>query len=302
MKIKTRVLSLIQKSLKLSMTNIWRNKVLSLATIFVTATIIFIFNIILSINFIAQNAITDLNKKVDLTVYLKETTTYEDVQFLTSELSTINGIEAINYVSKQDALTQINSTHPDISLAFEKYDLGNPLPASLNITTSHPKYHQVIADFLRQKRYQQYLSTIITNDTTDSSGIITSVSKNLLELTNFTRQIIFWLILTFILGGALIIMNALQITIFSRKNEISVMKLVGASNWFIRAPFITESIIYGILAVILSFIMLLILATNIHLTIPMNYFFGELIATILLSIFSSVIAIHEYIKRDLLEN
>ena len=282
---------------------------LSLATIFVTGTILFIFNIILAINFITQSALTDLNKKVDITVYLKETTTEEQAQTIAHELQSIKEIAGVNYTSKAQALAQIKTTHPDLSLSFEKYNLGNPLPASLNITTTNPKYHQAVADFLAQDKYQVYLSNVITNNSNDNN-IITSVSKNLIKLSDFTHQVIFWLIITFVLGGTLIILNALQITIFTRKHEISVMKLVGASHWFIRSPFIIESIIYGVSAVILSFIMFFSLTGKIQIedTAFWSYYSGinfilvfllELIGTILLCIFSSSVAIHEYLKKDL---
>ncbi|MCX6735130.1 MAG: permease-like cell division protein FtsX [Candidatus Peregrinibacteria bacterium] len=306
---KSSFFSLFEKSLKLSLSNIWRNKVLSLATVFVTGTILFIFNIILSINFITQSALTDLNKKVDITVYLKETTTEEQAQLITKDLEGIKEIAGVNYTSKAQALEQIKTTHPDLTLSFEKYNLGNPLPASLNIITVNPKYHQAVADFLAQDKYQVYLSNVITNNSSDNN-IITSVSKNLIKLSDFTHQVIFWLIITFVLGGALIILNALQITIFTRKNEISVMKLVGASHWFIRSPFIIESIIYGISSVLLSFIMFFSLTGKIQIEetsfwsyyTSINFilvFLLELLGTILLCIFSSSIAIHEYLKQDL---
>jgi len=306
---RTSFVYLFQKSFKLSLSNIWRNKALSLATIFVTGTILFIFNIILAINFITQNALTDLNKKVDITVYLKETTTEEQAQGIIHDLKSIKEIADVNYTSKSQALDQIKTTHPELSLSFEKYNLGNPLPASLNITTISPKYHQAVADFLAQDKYQLYLSNVITNNSSDNK-IITSVSKNLIKLSDFTHQVIFWLILTFVLGGALIILNALQITIFTRKHEISVMKLVGASHWFIRSPFIIESIIYGVLAVILSFIMFFVLTQKIQIesTAFWGYYSGinfiiiflaELVGTVALSVLSASLAIHEHLKQDL---
>lgn len=303
---------LLEKSFKLSLSNIWRNKVLSLATIFVTGTILFIFNIILAINFITQEALLDLNKKIDITVYLKETTTQEQATGILNDLKNFKEVENTSYTSKENALEQLKTTHPELSISFEKYKLGNPLPASINVSTIHPKYHKAISDFLLQDKYKIYLSNIITNNSQENT-IISSVSQNLLRLSDFTHQVIFWLIIIFVLGGSLIILNALQITIFTRKHEISVMKLVGASNWFIRSPFIIESIIYGLTAVILSFIMLLILSQKIRIqdTVLWNYysdihflniFLAELAGTITLSIFSSLIAIHEYLKKDLLDN
>jgi cell division transport system permease protein len=303
---------LFEKGLKLSLSNIWRNKFLSLATIFVIGTIIFIFNIILAVNFIAKDALQDLSKKIDIVIYLKESTTFQDTIALTQDLEILEGVEKVTYTSKEDALEELKLTHPNLPLAFEKYDLGNPLPASINITTTHPKYHEPLAEFLSQDKYATSLSNIVTTGDTADNSILTSVSKNLLEVTNFAQQVIFWLILIFVIGGVLIILNALQITIFHRKKEIQVMKLVGASHWFIRLPYIIESIIYGILAVGISFVMLLILSQKIQIsgTTLWNYyseisfykiFIIQLLATILLSIFSSMIAVHEYLNKRLLE-
>lgn len=303
---------LLERSLIASFKNLWRNRVLTLTTIFVTATIIFIFNIILAVNFIAQDALNDLNKKIDVIVYIKESSEYPQIQKIINDLERIDGIEEVKYTSKEEALAQLKTSHPDISLAFEKYELGNPLPASLNIKTISPEYHVLIGNFLAQDRYQAYLSNVTTDESGEDSAIISSVSKNLVEVNNFTKKVIFWLIITFILGGALIILNALQITIFSRKKEINIMKLVGASHWFIRSPFIIEAVIYGALAVALSFVMLVVLAQNIAIqgTELWNYYTGinfltifliEAFVTISLSISSSVIAIHEYLRQDLLE-
>lgn len=296
--------SLIERAFKLSISNIWRNKFLSLATVFVIGTTIFIFNVILAINFIAQDALSDLSKKIDVVVYLKETTTFTDAQNLQNEILKLDGVENVSYTSKEDALNQIKTTHPNISLAFEKYQLGNPLPASLNITTINPQYHSSIAQVLAQDQYQIFLSSIVTNNSSTNNAIITSVSENLLKVSDFTYQIIFWLIVVFIIGGALIILNAIQITIFSRKKEINVMKLVGASYWFIRLPFIIESIIYGVLAVILGFLMLTLLSKNIAL-FEIDFtliFIAELIATVLLSILSAMLAVHEHLHKKLLED
>ena len=287
-------LYLIEKGIKFSISNIWRNKVLSIATIFVIAIIIFIFNIILSINFIAKDALLNLNNKVDLVIYLKDTTSINQTQNLIHTIQDLDGVNNVVYTSKQQALVQLKQTHPELSLSFQKYKLGNPLPASFNITTKDPKYQKSIIKFLSKAPYKTYLSNVTTNNDT---GIISSVSKNLIKVSTFTKQIIFWLIMTFVIGGTLIILNALQMTILMRKQEISIMKLVGASHWFIRLPFIIESIIYGSMAIIISFLMLIILSTNIKTNSPniMNYFYAELIITILLSIGSSMIALHEHL-------
>jgi len=309
---KTHLSSLIQKAFSLSISNIWRNKLLSLATIFVIGTILFIFNIILAANFTSQDALSDLSQKIDITVYLNESTDFADTERIIEDVKQLEGVTNVRYTSKDDALKKIKQTHPDLPIAFEQFDLGNPLPASIDITTKHPSYHEQVAEFLGQNQYSLYLSNIVTSGG-ENSTILTSVAKNLSSLTNFVNQLIFWIIVIFIIGGALIILNAIQITIFNRKKEINVMKLVGASHWFIRLPFIIESILYGLFGAILSFVMFTILAQNIEIKETSlfsyfseirfyNIFLIELLITIVLSIFSATIAVHEYLNKNLLDN
>lgn len=301
--------NLAKKALQLSLQNIWRNRFLSVITVFVIGTIIFIFNTILAINMIAQDSLSELNKKIDITVYLKESTTPIQTQELINGIDKLEGVTKISYTSKLQALDQIKTTHPDITLAFEKFELGNPLPSSISITTEHPKYHAKINSTLSQDKYQIYLSTIVTSKTAIAGGnpILTSISKNLLEVTNFTNQIIFWLVLIFVIGGTLIILNTIQVTIFNRKKEIEVMKMVGAPLWFIRLPYILESIIYGLAAIVLSYILLLILSQTVEIkeTSLFSYysqisllkiFLAEIAVTTILSISSASVAVHEYLK------
>ncbi|PIZ76710.1 hypothetical protein COY05_00450 [Candidatus Peregrinibacteria bacterium CG_4_10_14_0_2_um_filter_38_24] len=300
-------LNLIKRGFSLAVSNVWRNKFLSVAVIFVIAVILLIFNTILLVNFISQDALSDLNKKIDIVAYLKESTSYEQMISITNDLKNIEGVESATYFSKEDALTQINKLHPDISGAFEKYNLGNPLPASINIKTIHPKYYKTVTEFLSQEKYSTYLSNFEANSS-ENASLITSAAQNLVKITNFAGQIVFWLIAIFIVGGALIILNAIQITIFNRKKEIEVMKLVGASYSFIRLPFIIESIIYGLLAIVLSLGMFALITQKIDISsygISMTFqnseiikiIIGEILATIALSVTSSLIAVHEYLNQ-----
>lgn len=295
---------LLRKGIHLSFINLWRNKFLSLATIFVMGIIILIFNVILGINSIATESLENLSKKIDIVVYIKETSDFSDTQSFIEEISAYPEVTNVEYTSKDDAISQLKITHPDITLAFEKYELENPLPSSINITTKNPEDHEAIATQIKQSRSRGLISSITTNeDSSTGNSILTSVSKNLIQLSTFTKQIIFWLILTFIVGGILITVNALQITIFSRRKEIGVMKLVGASYWFIRLPFIVEAVIYGLLSVILSFIMLYALSQNLPVPINANWvsiFFIELGAATALSVFSSMVAVHEYLLKKTL--
>lgn len=305
MKKNTNSFNLIEKGFIMSLQNIWRNKLLSLATVLVIAIIIFIFNVILSINFIANNSIKEVNQKIDLIVYLKESTSFDDAKSIITKILELDGVINVEYTSKDEALQKIQLSNPDYIETFQKYELGNPLPASIDITTEHPKYHKAISEFLSQERYQKFLSEINVNQG-DNNSILSNVTQNLVNLSSFSYQIIIGLIITFVIGGALIILNALQITIFSRRKEIEIMELVGASRWFIKLPFLIESIIFGLLAIILSYISFLTISESGNFTIFQiqdinltQIVLMEILITVTICIISSNLAVQEHLQKDI---
>jgi cell division transport system permease protein len=151
------------------------------------------------------------------------------------------------------------------------------------------------------------------NNRTDSQSILSATATNLININNFVKQLIFWIVFIFIIGGALIVINAIQLTIFTRRNEIFIMRLVGATPSFIRLPFLTEGISYAIISVCLSFILLFIAGQalgleNLQLIKEnnsinlINIFLAELGLAILLSLISSMIAVEKYLRGQLTYN
>lgn len=303
--------TLIRRAFKLSLSNLFRNKFLSIATVSVIGITLFVFNIILAINFVAESSLSSLSEKVDITLYLKESTTTENAKNIIDELKLIDGVKSVSYTSKEEALQKIKTTYPNIYNSFTKYDLGNPLPASISISTLDPSYHKIIENYVLGSKISLYISNIKQNDTgSQEESIISSVAKNLQKVTDFSRQIIFWLVIIFVIGGILIVLNSIQITIFSRRKEVNIMRLVGAPLKFIYLPFIFESIMYAILAILLNIGLLWLLSKqinfegtnlydfsqNLHLTILTLI---ELVVTVTLSVGSSLLAVRNYLRRPL---
>ena len=301
------------RSIKLGLSNFWRNKFLSFATIVVMAIIIFIFNIILAIQFIGNQALQSLSEQVDIVIYLQDDIEYYDASKLTEALKNIEGVKNVKYTSKEEALEIIGKTHPKTAEFLKKFDLKNPLPPSISITTQRAEDHAKIREFLGQEKYKDIMQNYVTEGASGESIILSSVAKNLESISKFVRQIIFWIVFVFILGGTLIIINAIQLTIYNRRQEIHIMKLVGATPSFIRMPFIFEGILYAVFSVILSFIILYAISYSIEVdnnTLWDFYpnldlykvFITELIITTLLAIISSFSAVEQYIKGKLIMN
>lgn len=272
--------------------------------------IIFIFNVILAINFITETSIQSLSEKVDLTLYLKDNVTNTQVEKIVNETKLLDGVVNVEFTSKEEALQKIKASYPNIYESFEKYDLKNPLPASISIRTKSPDYHQSIEDFFKGSSLSTYISNINASEQANDQekSIISSVAKNLKKITDISHQIIFWLIIIFITGGTLIMFNTIQMTIHDRRKEINIMRLVGARIAFIHLPFIIEAMIYAILAVLFNIILLMILSNQISIDgITLQAFsknlnltsltIFELATTIILAICSSTLAVNNYLKK-----
>lgn len=294
----------------LGLTNLWRNRLLSSATIVVIAVMICIFNGILAVNYISRQALTSLNEKVDLVFYLKEGTDFYSANQLASQLRQLPGVKSVDYVSKEQALQFVSKTYPETADFLLKFNLKNPLPASLSVSTASAEYHQTVYDFIESSSLGQYVELDGQTNGADEQKIISSATKNLLGINNFVKQLVFWIVFIFIIGGALIIINAIRLTIFSRRNEIFIMRLVGASHYFIRLPFITEGLAYAVIALLLSFPLLFLGSQTLQLdsfdllgelsTLNLlNLFFIELLICGILAILSSLATVENYLRGQL---
>ncbi|MFA5829682.1 MAG: ABC transporter permease [Candidatus Gracilibacteria bacterium] len=302
------------RSFNLGLTNFWRNKFLSLATIIVMAVILFIFNTILTVYSITNQALQTLGEHVDMVVDLRDDISFYEAQNLISALQKVQGVKSVKYTSKEAALQIVSKSQPQTADFLKKFN-ANPLPPSVSIMMEKPEYYQKIKDFLKKSEFKNSLNN---NETTaignNSENIVLSkVTDNLTRINQFVRQIIFWIVLVFVVGGTLVVINAIQLTIYTRRNEIYIMRLVGATPNFIRLPFIFEGILYSVFAVFLSLTFLYLVGKGINIqesnlwTFYSNLnldkvFFAELVITVIIGIISSFTAVQQYLKGKLTVN
>lgn len=304
-------LRLLSLSFQASFINLWRNKLLSAASIIVIGIIVFIFNIILSIDFTVQNTLQELNKKVDLTIYLQDKVSEDPlmVEAFIDSVKDINGVVSVQFTSKDDALKQIEKLHPQTVEFFQKYQIQNPLPGSISITTKGPEYQDEIKNYIRVV-FPNFISSI--NDNNDEQAQRTQkILENLKSVQNFADQTIFWVFFVFLIGGILIVINSINITIFSRKQELFIQRFIGAKHSFIRLPYILEAVWYAVLAVLFSFFMLMLITqfgndTNSFALWRFNNIQAyeilllELFAAVALSTIASFIVIESHLRKKLL--
>lgn len=251
-------------------------------------------------NILATQAIDDLGEKVDLILYLQPDADTLLITQLTEELKAFPETITVSYTSREEALESLLEKYSDQIDPFSEYNLENPLPSSLQIITEDPEDHETIMAYLEQSTYKTLLLDIESNQ--DNQQIV----NNLIQVTQFSEKILMGIIITFLIGSGLIITNAIHMTIFSRKKEIQIMRLVGANLNFIRSPFLIEGGFYGAMAVIISLALLIGFMQNLdltqlsYLTVDIKYgrlFLFEIISGVAVGMTSSWMATHYYLKK-----
>src|SRR4030042_223234 len=223
------------------------------------------------------------------------------------EIGKIPEVKDIEYVSQEEALNRFTEKHQDDPLLMEALnEVGeNPLSASLNIKAWQANQYEALANFLETASFNNLIEKVDYHQNKAIIGKIFEVSSNIKLI-----GIIFSLILGVI--AIVVAFNTIRLAIYNSKNEIATMRLVGASNWFIRGPFLIQGVIVGIVATIVTILLFALanffLNSRLETILPgfslFNFFLAnfwtllllQLVTGIGLSMISSAIAIRKYLK------
>lgn len=294
-----RFTSNLKRLARISFQNVGRNLLLSTATTVMMGLILFIFNVIMVLNVLTESSLEQLAKKIDLIVYVNDSSVYE-VNGLMKEIESLPVVKEVTFTSSAQALEQFLDLYPDKADPFTVYGIENPLPANIRIVTEKPDQHGMVLEYLQESPYAELLLN------TESAGENQVIAARLLNVTRFTQKLIVGVVITFILGSLLMIMNAIHLSIFTRKTEIQIMQLVGAKPRMIQFPFLFEGGFYSFIAVFFSFFLLMFflegtsLSNYVHFETywgPLWLFLGEMVISVGIGVLSSVLATHFYLNR-----
>ena len=245
---KSRKAITLERIFKNGAINFWRNIWLSIAAIammVITLTIL-LFAVIANATF--THTINDITSHIDVSVYLKDTVTEQQKDNLIAQLKKVDNVKSVEYVSKSEALKTYeaqNANNPDLLAAITQTD--NPLPSSLNVKPVDANNLQAIKDFLDKPNIQA-----LQSDPTSYSGDRKAAIDKITRATHFFEQAGVVGIVVFIFISMLIIFNTIRMAIFNRRDELVIMRLLGASTAYIRGPFIVETMLYGLVAALIS--------------------------------------------------
>ncbi|MDO8482377.1 MAG: permease-like cell division protein FtsX [bacterium] len=242
----------IKRVVKAGFVSFWRNGFVSLASVLVMTVTLFVIGSVIFLLATLDSSLNDLKSRVDVNVYLTTTASEDDIASLRQALQGLSEVKAVEYVSRAQALENFKNRHendqPTLDALAELSD--NPLGAVLNITATDPNQYESIANFLKSDnalaKGRQVIVAKVNYD--DNKTAISVLSKIIISAQRLGLAVTVVLVLV----SLIIIFNTVRLAIYSARDEISVMRLVGASNKYIRGPFVISGIMYGIIAGIIT--------------------------------------------------
>lgn len=269
-----------KRVLKFAWYDFLRNKGISVAAIFVLVVTITLVTGLLFFHGISDYLISQIQDKIDITAYFKDGTSDEDIEKIINQISEVPGIKKTEYVSKDEALEIFAQKHKDepvFSRALEEVG-ANPFLPSLNIITNgEPSQYEQISSLLQTAEFSRFVEKVDFLEKKDTIQKVYSITSNIN---------LFGLILggILVIVAVLVVYNTIKLAVDSSREEIATMKVVGATNWFIRGPFIIQGALYGLVAFlscfIISAVFAFLLSQKIAVIMPgfslFGYFIGNL--------------------------
>ncbi len=290
----------------------YRNKTVSLSSIFILTITLSIITAFYLFHAVFTYTLDQIREKVDVRVYFTVDATDEQVSDVKSKLLGLSQVKSVTYTSATQALADFKVKHAGDQLTLQALDelAANPFGASLSVVAKDTSQYESIANQLATG------SGLLG----DAAGAVDKINyyqlkdsiDKLNNIIGWTNTVGFWLSILFILMSCMIVYNTIRLAIFVYRDEIAVMKLVGASNMFIRGPFVVESVLYALIATAIT--LALFYPGTIWVTkktviffegMNINQYFVDhffelggmlLLAGIVLTVISSLLAVRKYLK------
>lgn len=225
----------IKYYIKESLKSIYRNRIMSLASITTVAATLFILGVFMALAINVNRFAANVEDMIEITAFLKDDVTTLKQQELERQIREIQGVVSVEYESKEKALEKFKEQlgeNKDLAKGLEE---SNPLPASFIIKVDSPDSVEYVSPRIAQ------LEGVLK--VKDAKKTVQTIGK-LVKVVRYSSTV-----LMIILGtiSIFLISNTIKLTVFARKREISIMKYIGATDWFIRWPFILEGLLLGLI-------------------------------------------------------
>jgi cell division transport system permease protein len=246
----------IKRVVRAGFIGFWRNAFVSLSAIFVITVTLLVVGSMMLFGQLLDTTLVQIKNKVDINVYMVPEAEEAEVLVLKESIENLPDVAEVVYVSREEALSNFRERHQDDELTIQALEeLGeNPLGATLSIRAKETSQYESINAFLEQQREAAATAAPLI-DRINFNQNKASIEK-LTEIINTADKASFTTMIVLIIASVLIAFNTIRLTIYTSREEISVMRLVGASNMFIRGPFVLQGIMYGLISGVLTLLIL----------------------------------------------
>lgn len=247
----------IKRIVRAGLLDFWRNGFVSLASILVMTVTLFVVGTTLFAGVMLQSALQDLRDKADVTVYFTTSAPQDQILQLQTSLQALPQVASVTYLSADDALTAFRERHQNDQLTLQALqELGdNPLGAELEIKAKDISQYDSIAQFLEQQQQNSGGRPSIIDKINYFDDQHRSALDRLQTITDSASRLGLIIILILILVTIAISFNTLRLAIYTSRDEIQVMRLVGAGAFYIRAPFMVEGVLYGLISGLITLLL-----------------------------------------------
>jgi len=217
----------------------------SIITIFLS---LFIIGLFLVGAIVVDNIVKSVESEVSITAYVSDDAKQADIDSMEDFIKGLDGVSNVTFTTKEQALEDFRNMSSNADIVDELG--GNPLPASINVELSDPQKVQSVADQIEQS--DLFKSIADEDNPADSLKYGQRTVERLFSVTNYVRYIGIALIVLLVFISLVFINNTIRLAIMARRKEIAIMRLVGASNGFIRGPFLMEGALHAVIGSLLA--------------------------------------------------
>lgn len=230
----------------------WRNAYVSLASVFVMTVALFVIGMTMFVDQLLTTSLNTIQSKVDINVYFVPDASIDEIDRIRDSVAALPDVAMVTYTSREDALEEYRARNQDNEIALQALEElnENPLGATIAIQAKETSQYERVAQYLEEQKAQAevgspVIDVINFNRNKDSIDTLTAII-NAVERSSFVVLIVL------LIAATLITFNTIRLAIYTSREEIAIMRLVGASNMFIRGPFMLQGIMYGFLAGLLT--------------------------------------------------
>ena len=300
--------TIISRIFHFGLKNFSRNGWLSVATVAIMTLALMVFAGLILFGYVAHQAAASIEDKIDISVYFNTNTSEDQILSIQKSLQGLSEVASVSYISRDQALILFQQNHASdqtISEAINQLDT-NPLEASLDIKATDPSQYATIAAYLASPNNDQYIDTV---SYTKEQDVINRLAKIISTVESGSWAVTIFLTII----SALVVFNTIRLAIYSSRDEIGIMRVVGASNSLVRGPFLIDGMLCGGIAAIASLIViapvLYLISPHLNTFIPnlnlFQYFssnlwqllLDELLFGVVIGGFSSFFAVRRYLRN-----